>query len=303
VLAAIVQVMQLGLEPNRVLGQVYLTPYGKQCQLVAGYRGLIALTQGIEHIERVYAHVVYGADEFEFELGLEERLVHKPALDRARQSEPSLAEPVCAYAVIVYASGERRFEVVTADRMEQIRAGSRGSDHPQSPWQIHREEMWRKAALRELLRFEPLPPEHALSRAIRLDGALFNDHSLGDDGRLAPDLEPDPHAGRIWPAPISRPPGAPAPAPNAPDVTPPAAPARRRRRSKPDEPQQAAEPEPASSAPDPEADTRRAPETPDPSSDEGTDGEQAPEKTSADAPDVVPPVTRPRRQPNLPNVQ
>ena len=40
-LGAILQCSALGLEPGSALGHCYLIPYGKTCQLIIGYRGMI----------------------------------------------------------------------------------------------------------------------------------------------------------------------------------------------------------------------------------------------------------------------
>src|SRR5689334_6268402 len=42
VFAAVIQAAQLGLEPD-TLGRSYLIPYGKECQFVPGWKGLVDL--------------------------------------------------------------------------------------------------------------------------------------------------------------------------------------------------------------------------------------------------------------------
>jgi recombination protein RecT len=333
VLAAMVKSAQLGLEPDGTLGQAYLVPYGNQCQFIPGYRGLITLAQRTNRIQRVYAHVVFEADEFDFELGLEEKLIHKPAMARyshqgyqnARavqalgDDHPAELTPVCAYGVIAYKDSSRRFEVVPSDRMEKIKQASRGSGHPDSPWQKWTEEMWRKTAIKQVLRFEPLSPDDqaasALAEASRLDGALFGEQSMADDGKLVPDVGGEPAAAAAWPA--AEPNGAApsamdqyvagqgsAPAQSDPEPEKP----KRRRRSKPKSKageESAEAPPAASSAPDPEADTKRAPEADQTKGDgaPASTADQSQEQTESGTGDAAPPVTRPKRQGDLPNVQ
>ena len=83
-LSAMMSAAQLGLEPNTPLGQAYLIPYknkGKlECQFQIGYKGLLDLAYRNPDIQTVQAQCVYEADEFEYELGLEPKLKHKPAL-------------------------------------------------------------------------------------------------------------------------------------------------------------------------------------------------------------------------------
>lgn len=83
-LGALMNAAQLGLEPNTPLGQAYLIPYrnkGKlECQFQIGYKGLIDMVYRNDNIQTVQAQCVYENDEFEYELGLEPKLVHKPTL-------------------------------------------------------------------------------------------------------------------------------------------------------------------------------------------------------------------------------
>lgn len=44
-LGSVMQAAQLGLEPGSALGQAYLVPYGNQCQLIIGYKGMIDLAR------------------------------------------------------------------------------------------------------------------------------------------------------------------------------------------------------------------------------------------------------------------
>lgn len=83
-LGALMNAAQLGLEPNTPLGQAYLIPYknhGKlECQFQIGYKGLIDMVYRNDNIQTVQAQCVYENDVFEYELGLEPKLVHKPAI-------------------------------------------------------------------------------------------------------------------------------------------------------------------------------------------------------------------------------
>lgn len=83
-LGALMNAAQLGLEPNTPLGQAYLIPYknhGKlECQFQIGYKGLIDMVYRNDNIQTVQAQCVYEKDVFEYELGLEPKLVHKPAI-------------------------------------------------------------------------------------------------------------------------------------------------------------------------------------------------------------------------------
>ena len=88
---------QLGLLVGAALGQAYIIPFnvekpvGKEkkkvltATLIPGYRGFIALARNSGEIESLAAYEVCENDEFDYQLGLEPRLFHRPALgDRGR---------------------------------------------------------------------------------------------------------------------------------------------------------------------------------------------------------------------------
>lgn len=84
-MAALMNAAQLGLEPNTPLGQAYLIPYNNRgtmdCQFQIGYKGLLELAYRNPQMQIVSAQVVYENDTFEYELGLNPKLIHKPALE------------------------------------------------------------------------------------------------------------------------------------------------------------------------------------------------------------------------------
>ncbi len=76
VFAAVIQASQLGLEPD-TLGRAYLIPYGKECQFVPGWKGLVDLMnrsgQGT-----AWTGAVFEGDEFDYALGDRPFVHHKP---------------------------------------------------------------------------------------------------------------------------------------------------------------------------------------------------------------------------------
>ena len=181
VLAAIMQAAQLGLAPDSILGLAYLLPYGNQCQLIVGWKGLIELARRSGLVASVTAHCVHYGDFFEYELGLDMKLRHIPAdvLDmpqyarerviandmRREQVVDALAgtdrksDLVAAYAVVTMKDGSRNFRVVTRKLVERIRSMSQSRGHQSSPWNQWEEQMWEKTAVKQVLRFVPLSPE------------------------------------------------------------------------------------------------------------------------------------------------
>src|SRR6185503_17866365 len=84
---------QLGLDCSGVLGSAYMVPFWNskvqayEAVFIPGYRGLVDLARRTGEIEDIYAHVVYQDDVFDYELGAEPRLIHKPSATGTRQDK------------------------------------------------------------------------------------------------------------------------------------------------------------------------------------------------------------------------
>ena len=160
-LGAMMTSAQLGLEPNTPLGQAYLIPRknGKtqewECQFQLGYKGLIDMAHRSEHIRDIQAHVVYEADEFVYELGLEPKLIHKPAA-------ANRGKPTHFYAVYHTRSGGYGFEVMSVEDVRQH--AQKFSDSFKrgtfSPWQTNFEEMAKKTVLKRALKYAPMSTDY-----------------------------------------------------------------------------------------------------------------------------------------------
>lgn len=181
-LAAMMNAAQLGLEPNTPLGQAYLIPYrnhGKmECQFQIGYKGLIDLVYRNPNIQTVQAQCVYENDTFEYELGLEPKLVHKPALtDRG-----SL---ILVYALWKAENGGYGFEVMSkADIDAHARRYSQSYNSSSSPWKSNFEEMAKKTVIKKCLKYAPLRSD--ILRAVSTDETIKSSISV-DMSEVAPD--------------------------------------------------------------------------------------------------------------------
>ena len=168
---ALIEVGGLGLEPTGVLGQAYLVPYynkntqQKEVQLQVGYRGMAELVYRGGRVYDIDPQVVRDGDEFEYELGLDPILKHKPAESRPGEDEGALTH---AYAVARYNNGQSKFVVLTREEVNKIRAASKASQR--GPWVDWESEMWKKSAVRRLCKSLPMSTE--LERAIAKDDAV-----------------------------------------------------------------------------------------------------------------------------------
>ena len=167
-LAALMNAAQLGLEPNTPLGQAYLIPYknkGKlECQFQIGYKGMIDLVYRNEQVQTIQAQIVHEYDNFEYELGLDAKLSHRPALEER-------GEMKFVYALFKLRNGGYGFEVM--NRQEVIAHAERyyqGINSSYSPWKSNFEDMAKKTAIKKVLKFAPLKADFA--RAIATDETI-----------------------------------------------------------------------------------------------------------------------------------
>ena len=146
---------QLGLEPNTPLGQAYLIPYKNKgvmcCQFQLGYKGLIDLVHRSGEVMSIEARVVYENDAFEYELGLEPKLTHKPAAT-------ARGKAIWYYAIYHLKNGGFAFEVMSREDVE-LHARKYSKSFGAGPWQTEFDEMAKKTVLKRLLKYAPLKTE------------------------------------------------------------------------------------------------------------------------------------------------
>jgi recombination protein RecT len=168
-MGAVVTCSTLGLEPNTPLGHAYLIPFENRqkgttdVQIVFGYKGLIDLARRSGQIISIAAHEVCQNDEFHFSYGLDEKLIHKPALT-------GRGEPIAFYAVAKLVGGGYAFEVMGRDQIEEIRDASQNykfaREKGKTVWGQHFVEMGRKTVLRRLFKYLPVSIELATAANI-----------------------------------------------------------------------------------------------------------------------------------------
>lgn len=176
-LAALMQSVQAGLEPNTPLGEAYLIPYGKEVQFQMSYKGIVTLAHRSREYKSIYAHVVYPNDRFNYQYGLHKDMVHIPA------DEPE-GEPIYYYAVYHLINGGYDFAVWSRKKIE---------DHAQqysqavkkgwtSPWKTDFDQMAKKTVVKDLLKMAPKSIE--VARAVSMDETVKSD--LDKDMSIVP---------------------------------------------------------------------------------------------------------------------
>jgi recombination protein RecT len=165
-LGCVIKTAQLGLEPDGSdgLGRAYIIPYGKEATLQIGYRGLMELAERTGRVRFSPPRIVRQNDEFFYEYGLKEQLVHRPAMRDA-------GKPIYAYA-IAEVDGNKVFEVMTVEEIEGIRKRSKASGS--GPWVTDWDEMAKKTVFKRITKY--LPKSIELADAVAID-------NLGDAGK------------------------------------------------------------------------------------------------------------------------
>jgi recombination protein RecT len=171
-LGGMMQAAQLGLEPNTPLGQAYLIPYGGKCQFQIGYKGLIDLAYRSGEMSAIYAHEVYENDTFEYEYGLEQKLVHKPADDNR-------GDVVKYYAVWKLKNGGYGFGVMSVDDIQaHARKFSQAYNSSSSPWKTNFDAMAKKTVLKAVLKYAPIKTEFVLAATQNDEATITTDDGL-----------------------------------------------------------------------------------------------------------------------------
>ena len=188
-LGAVMLSAQLGLEPGP-LGHCYLVPYRIKgvdtVQFQLGYKGIIDLARRSGQLLSIVARPVYPGDEFEYEYGLDERLVHRPVGDNEHQDATHF------YAVAKFKDGGHAFVVLTRSQVETYRKRSPSQRNGvDGPWATDYTAMAAKTAVRRLQPWLPQTIETAQAFEADEQVVHFTGDGVGDISVERVDDEPD----------------------------------------------------------------------------------------------------------------
>jgi recombination protein RecT len=94
--ASILHCAEMGLNPSQMVGEFYFIPYRDSITPILGYKGLITLLMRSSKVKKIWSEVVYEDDDFEYELGLEPKLLHTPNHLAVRNSQNIKCIYACA---------------------------------------------------------------------------------------------------------------------------------------------------------------------------------------------------------------
>ncbi len=173
-IAALMNAAQLGLEPNTPLGQAYLIPYKNkgilECQFQIGYKGMIDLAYRTGQVQMIQAQIVREHDFFEYQYGLDPKLVHQPGNDNR-------GEIAFIYGVFRLTNGGYGFEVSNKGDMDSFAekySKSFGSKY--SPWTENYEDMAKKTVIKRALKYAPVSAD--FQKALSADETIKTELSI-----------------------------------------------------------------------------------------------------------------------------
>jgi recombination protein RecT len=123
--------------------------------MIAGYRKRVRRSG---EISDWWVGVVRDGDEFDYQLGEEQHVHHKPKLD----NEGPL---IAAYSICRFIDGTKSYDVMGRKEVMKRRNVSRAKDD--GPWQNWEEEMWKKTVARR--HFKILPVDEQVVRMAERD--------------------------------------------------------------------------------------------------------------------------------------
>lgn len=181
------QLSELNLSPIPMHGQAYLIPYGEDCTVQIGWRGLATIAMRDGGVKAIHAEIVYKGDTFICSQGMEPSLRHELNFECDRTEKNILA----IYAVATLANGEKMFEVMSKSQVDEVRKNfsKAGKGGKMSPWENSYGEMARKTVFKRLCKY--LPMSEQLAEAIDIDNSQYKviENDPSDQAEVVDDLK------------------------------------------------------------------------------------------------------------------
>lgn len=158
--ASAMKASQMGLLPDGREGAI--VTFKDQCQFMPMVAGIMKMVRNSGEISTWSVQAVYENDNFDFCLGDEEHITHKPALFNR-------GKLIAVYSIVGMKDGEKSREVMSVEDVNGIRGRSRSGNS--GPWVTDFSEMAKKTVVRRHAKRLPLSTD--IDGAIREDDDLF----------------------------------------------------------------------------------------------------------------------------------
>jgi len=143
VVTCLLDLASIGLEPDG--RHAHLIPFGKQCQLIVDFKGMIKLGRESGELADWYAEIVCDKDEFSYTNG---------QVDHSINFREPRGDAYCAFSCAIFKDGLKSFCVMTKEEIEGIKKRSKASSS--GPWKTDEMEMWKKTVVRRHSKTLPL---------------------------------------------------------------------------------------------------------------------------------------------------
>ena len=151
---------QMGLLPDGREGAIVM--FKDQAQFMPMVAGVMKMVRNSGEISTWSVQAVYENDNFDFCLGDEEHITHKPALS-------GRGKIIAVYSIVSMKDGEKSREVMSVEDVKAIRARSRSGNS--GPWVSDFAEMAKKTVVRR--HAKRLPMSTDLDDVLRADDEIF----------------------------------------------------------------------------------------------------------------------------------
>jgi len=158
--ASATKAAQMGLLPDGREGAIVV--FKGQAQWMPMVAGIMKLVRNSGEISTWSVQAVYQNDTFDFCLGDDEHITHKPALSKR-------GDLIAVYSIVTMKDGEKSREVMSVEDVNSIRARSRSGGS--GPWVSDFAEMAKKTVVRR--HSKRLPMSTDLDDAMQSDDELF----------------------------------------------------------------------------------------------------------------------------------
>lgn len=155
-----------GLSLAKAGGEAYLVPFAGECTFMPGYKGLIKLAYQTGWVSLVEAHSAYESDDFDYELGTNKWIRHKPS--GIGRTDDKITH---FYCVITSKYGDVLPEVMTKSEVDAVKAGviKKNKGKLPLPWKMFYSQMGKKTAVRRAMNYIPKSSTNVLARALEYD--------------------------------------------------------------------------------------------------------------------------------------
>lgn len=164
---------------------VFNSKTGQKAVYMPMVGGILKKIRNSGELLSVTAHVVHANDEFKYELGDSEHIMHRPKL-----GDDDRGKEVAVYAILKTKDGGIYRDVMTTKEVEKVRASSRAAQS--GPWVNWWGEMAKKTVLKRLSKRVPMSTD--LDNMLQADAEIDGDSSADISATVKPQPAPQKQA-------------------------------------------------------------------------------------------------------------